>query len=342
MVLQARIAGPSRRGGLAALVVAIVAVAFAAAPAAADPIVLRFSHVVAPDTPKGKGAEKFKELAEAATGGRVRIEIHPNSELYKDKEELEALQLGAVEMLAPSLAKFAPLGLPEFEIFDLPFAFPSPKALDRVTEGPIGRTLLARLKDRGIVGLAFWDNGFKLMSADRPLRRPEDFRGLRMRIQASRVLEAQMRALGAVPQAIDFADARRALETGLVDGTENTPSNMATQKMDEVQRYATLSDHGYLGYAVIVNQKVWEALPADLRAALERAMREATVYADGIARAENEAALAAMIAAGHTTFLRLTPEERAAWVAALEPVRAEMASRLGPALIAELRRAAAE
>lgn len=324
------------------LLVAAIGLLLALPATAADPIVLRFSHVVAPDTPKGKGAEKFRELAEKATGGRVVVEVRPNSGLYSDKDELEALQLGAVEMLAPSLAKFAPLGLQEFEIFDLPFAFPTSTALRRVTEGPLGRRLLGRLGDRGIVGLAFWDNGFKLMSADRPLRRPADFAGLRMRIQPSRVLEGQMRALGAVPQAIAFSETRSALEAGLVDGTENTPSNMATQRMDEVQRFATLSRHGYLGYAVIVNRAFWEALPSDLRAALTDAMREATTYANSIAEAENDAALAAMRAAGHTVFLELSPEERAAWIAALAPVREEAARRLGPGLLADLARATAE
>lgn len=185
------------------------------------PIVIKFSHVVAPDTPKGQAAERFKVLAEQFTRGRVKVEVYPNSQLYKDKEELEALQLGAVQMLAPSLAKFGPLGVKEFEAFDLPYIFPSKAALYAVTEGEIGRELLRKLQSKGITGLAYWDNGFKVMSANRPLHVPADFRGLRMRIQASTVLDAQMRALGARPQVTAFSEAYQALDTGVVDGTEN-------------------------------------------------------------------------------------------------------------------------
>lgn len=302
-------------------------------PVSADPIVLRFSHVVAPDAPKGKAADRFKELAERYTDGRVRVEVFPNSRLYKDKEELEALQLGAVQMLAPSLAKFGPLGIKEFEVFDLPYVFPSREALRRVTEGPIGRSLLKLLEPKGITGLAYWDNGFKIMSADRPLRRPEDFRGLRMRIQASRVLEAEMRALGAEPEPMAFSEVRQALAAGLVDGTENPPSNMATQKMHEVQRYATLSDHGYLGYVVLVNTKFWQGLPSDVRRDLQRALVETTQWANTIAEDENRAAIATMRAAGTTEFIELTADEKAAWIAALQPVQEAMADRVGRPLL---------
>ena len=213
---------------------ALAAIAFAAAlglgPVSAEPIVIKFSHVVAPDTPKGKGADKFKELAEQRLPGRVKIEVYPNSQLYKDKEELEALQLGAVQMLAPSLAKFGPLGVREFEVFDLPYAFPSTEVLRRVTEGPIGKNLFRKLESKGITGLAYWDNGFKVMSANKPLREPADFKGLKMRIQSSKVLEAQFRKLGAIPQVMAFSEVYQAMQTGVVDGSENTPSNMFTQK----------------------------------------------------------------------------------------------------------------
>ena len=166
------------------------------------PIVIKFSHVVATDTPKGKAAERFKELAEKATKGRVKVELYPNSTLYKDKEELEALQLGAVQMLAPSLAKFGPLGVKEFEVFDLPYIFPGKDVLSSVTEGQIGRDLLKKLEPKGIVGLGFWDNGFKVMSSNKPMHLPTDLKGQKLRIQSSKVLDAQMRALGANPQCI--------------------------------------------------------------------------------------------------------------------------------------------
>ena len=255
---------------------------------AQDQVIIKFSHVVAPETPKGKGAQKFKELAEAATAGKVKVEVYPNSQLYKDKEELEALQLGAVQMLAPSLAKFGPLGAKEFEVFDLPYIFPSKEVLRRVTDGPLGKSLLKKLESKGIVGLAYWDNGFKIMSANRPLKTPADFKGLKMRIQSSKVLDAQMRSLSALPQVMAFSEVYQALQTGVVDGTENPPSNMYTQKIHEVQKYATLSDHGYLGYAVIVNKKFWESLSADIRGKLEAAMTEATKYANDSAQKEND------------------------------------------------------
>lgn len=302
------------------------------------PIIINFSHVVADDTPKGKAALRFKELAERGTQNRVHIEIYPNSALYKDKEELEALQLGAVQMLAPSLAKFAPLGVGEFEVFDIPYMFPSKAALRKITDGKIGAELLAKLEPKGIKGLAYWDNGFKLMSATKPLFRPEDMKGLKMRIQASRVLDAQMRALGAYPQVLAFSDVFQALQTGVVDGTENPPSNMVTQNMHEVQPYATLTDHGYLGYAVIVNKRFWDSLPSDIRTALDAAVKEATRYGNDIAQKENDTAIATMSASGKTQFHTQTPEERKAWRDALAPVAQSMEGRVGKGLIEAIRR----
>ncbi len=311
-------------------VVAAAALVLACGGAVAQaPIVIKFSHVVAPETPKGKGAEKFKELAEKYTGGKVKIEVYPNSQLYKDKEEVDALQLGAVQMLAPSLAKFGPLGAKEFEVFDLPFILPSKAALRKVTEGQLGKTLFKKLDSKGIVGLAYWDNGFKVMSANKALRLPDDFRGQKMRIQSSKVLEAQMRALGAIPQVMAFSEVYQGLQTGVVDGSENTPSNMYTQKHHEVQKYITLSDHGYIGYAVIANKKFWDGLPADVRGQLDKAMTESTAYANEISQKENDEALAEMKKSGKSEFIELTAEQKAAWRKALEPVYADMASRVG-------------
>ncbi|MFL4986884.1 MAG: TRAP transporter substrate-binding protein [Microvirga sp.] len=319
------------------------AAALALAPfaaAAQDPIVIKFSHVVTPDTPKGKGAEKFKELAEKYTNGKVKVEVYPNSQLYKDKEEVDALQLGAVQMLAPSLAKFGPLGAREFEVFDLPFILPSKAALRKVTEGDLGKRLFKKLESKGIVGLGYWDNGFKVMSANKPLRTPEDFRGLKMRIQSSKVLEAQMRALGAIPQVMAFSEVYQALQTGVVDGSENTPSNMYTQKHHEVQKFITLSDHGYIGYAVIANKKFWDGLPGDVRGQLEKAMAEATAYANQISQTENDEALAEIKKSGRSELIELTPEQKAAWRKALEPVYADMASRVGKDTIEEFQKEA--
>lgn len=313
------------------LIVLALAGAFGAAQA--EPIVLRFSHVVAPDAPKGKAAEFFKARAEALTGGRVRVEVYPNSTLYKDREEMEALQLGAVQMLAPSLAKFSVLGISEFEVFDLPYIFDDEAALAKVTNGPIGRRLLGSLESRGIKGLAFWDNGFKSFSANTPIRVPEDLAGKRMRIQPSKVIEAQMLALGAIPHMMAFSEAYQALRIGIVDGTENPHSNVFTQRMHEVQKHLTVTDHGYLGYAVITNKKFWDGLPRTVRRQLEQAMREATDYANRIAREENARALEAIRAAGTTEVLELDEEGRRAFKRALLPVHAAMAERIGVDLI---------
>ncbi|MBK3396116.1 MULTISPECIES: TRAP transporter substrate-binding protein [Methylobacterium] len=304
------------------------------------PIVIKFSHVVAPDTPKGRGADKFKELAEKYTGGKVKVEVYPNSQLFKDKEEVEALQLGAVQMLAPSLAKFGPLGAKEFEVFDLPYILPDKAALRRVTDGALGKRLFDKLQSKGITGLAYWDNGFKVMSANKPLRMPADFRGLKMRIQSSKVLEAQFRALGALPQVMAFSEVYQGMQTGVVDGSENTPSNMFTQKHHEVQKFITLSDHGYIGYAVITNKKFWDGLPAEIRTELDKAMTEATVYANQVADKDNADALEEMKKSGKTTFVTLTPDEKAAWKAALEPVTADMAKRVGKDVIDEFQKEA--
>ncbi len=327
-------------------IAAAVAVAVFATPLAAqtpaEPIVIKFSHVVAVDTPKGKGAERFKQLAEERTGGRVKVEVYPNSTLYKDKEELEALQLGAVQMLAPSVSKFGPLGAKEFEAFDLPFIFPDKAVLARVTEGPIGASLFRKLDNKGIKGLAYWDNGFKVMTANRPLREPADFKGLKMRIQSSKVLEAQFQALGALPQVLAFSEVYQALQTGVCDGTENTPSNIWSQKTHEVQKYLTVSNHGYIGYAVIVNRKFWDGLPPDIRTQLEGAMRDATRYANAISQQENDDALAKIKASGRTEIIVLTDAQKAAWRRALEPVYGQMASRVGKPLIDAIRQVAAE
>jgi len=303
---------------------------------AQQPIVIKFSHVVAVDTPKGKGAEYFKKLAEERTKGRVKVEVYPNSSLFKDGEEMEALQLGSVHLLAPSLAKFGPLGVREFEVFDLPYIFDNYAELHKVTNGPVGAALFKKLEPKGIVGLAYWDNGFKVMSANKPIRIPADYKGLKMRIQSSKVLGDEMKALGAIPQVMAFSEVYQALQTGVVDGTENPPSNFYTQKMQEVQKYLALTDHGYLGYAVIVNKKFWDGLPADVRTALEGAMKDATKFANEIAQKENDDALEAVRKTGKTEIIKLTPEQKAAMKKALVAVHKENESRVGKDTLAEV------
>lgn len=316
-----------------ALLVGLVAVGLSAAAVAAEPIVIKFSHVVAQDTPKGKAAEKFRELAEKYTNGAVKVEVYANSTLYKDKEEMEALQLGAVQLLAPSLAKFGPLGVREFEVFDLPYIFDGYDALHKVTGGAVGQQLLARLEPKGIKGLAYWDNGFKSFSANSPIRKPEDLRGKKMRIQSSKVLEEQMRELKSLPQVMAFSEVYQALQTGVVDGTENPISNLYTQKMHEVQKHLALTEHGYLGYAVITNKKFWEGLPAEVRTQLDKAIEESTDYANQIAKEENDASLEAVRKSGKTEIAVLSEAEKAAFKKALLPVHKKMESRIGAELI---------
>ncbi|NMG33382.1 DctP family TRAP transporter solute-binding subunit [Azoarcus sp. TTM-91] len=318
---------------LRALLLGLVAVGLSAGALAADPVVIKFSHVVAQDTPKGKAAERFKELAEKYTSGAVKVEVYPNSTLYKDKEEMEALQLGAVQMLAPSLAKFGPLGVREFEAFDLPFIFDNYDALHKVTYGPVGQQLFAKLEPKGIKGLAYWDNGFKSFSANTPIKKPDDLRGKKMRIQSSKVLEEQMRELKSLPQVMAFSEVYQALQTGVVDGTENPISNLYTQKMHEVQKYLTITDHGYLGYAVIVNKKFWDGLPTELRTQLDKAMKESTEYANKIAKEENDQALEMVKKSGKTEVYVPTTEERLAFKKVLVPVHKKMESRIGGDLI---------
>jgi C4-dicarboxylate-binding protein DctP len=321
---------------LRTLVIGLAAATFSLAGVSAmaqQPIVIKFSHVVADNTPKGKGALEFKRIAEERTAGKVKVEVYPNSTLYKDKEEMEALQLGAVQMLAPSLAKFGPLGLKQFELFDLPYIFDNYEELHKITTGPVGKNLLNLLGSKGLMGLAYWDNGLKVMSANKPLRMPEDFKGLKMRIQSSNVLDAQMRALGSLPQKMAFSEVYQALQTGVVDGTENPPSNLYTQKMHEVQKYVTMSNHGYLGYAVLVNKKFWDGLPADVRTTLEAAMADATKYANEIAKKENEDAMAEVKKSGKSEIIELTADQKKAWKKTLVKVHDQMADRIGKDLI---------
>src|SRR5215475_3706202 len=313
----------------------IAALAFVGPATAQSPIVIKFSHVVATNTPKGLAAEKFKELAEKYTDGKVKVEVYPNSQLYKDKEELEALQLGAVQMLAPSNAKFGPIGVKEFEVFDLPYLLPDLKTLRKVTDGPLGAKLLKLLDAKGMTGLAYWDNGFKQMTANKKLISPADYKGLKFRIQSSKVLEAQFRALGAIPQVMAFSDVYQALQTGVVDGQENTWSNIYTQKMHEVQKYATVTNHGYIGYVVVVNKKFWDGLPADVRDACAKAMKEATEFGNSQSQQENDQALEMIKKAGKTEILTLTPEQDEAMRKAMMPVYKEVSSRVGQPLIDE-------
>jgi C4-dicarboxylate-binding protein DctP len=317
-----------RRLVLAAVATAAVFMASGAAMAQA-PIVIKFSHVVANDTPKGKGALKFKELAEKYTNGKVKVEVYPNSSLYKDKEEIEALQLGSVQMLAPSTAKFAPLGVKEFEALDLPWLFKDEATYAAAMKGPVGKWLFQKLEAKGITGLAYWDNGFHMTSANRALLMPADFQGLKIRISGSKIADRYFRDLGSIPQIMAFSEVYQALQTGVVDGCENTPSNYLTQKFYEVQKDITVSNHAHLQYAVIVNSKFWNGLPDDIRKQLDKAMDEATDYTNSIAVKENEDALAEIKKSGKTDLHYLTEDQRTAWQTAMRPTYVWAKGRVG-------------
>jgi C4-dicarboxylate-binding protein DctP len=300
---------------------------------AQEPIVIKFSQVVASDSAKGKAAEHFKKLAEERTRGAVKVEVYHNSTLYKDKEELDALQMGAVQLLAPTPGKFGPLGVREFEVLDLPYLFDNLEQEHKVTQGPIGKSMLKKLESKGVLGLAFWDNGFKQMTSNKPIIKPEDFKGQKIRIQPSKVIDAQMRALGALPQVTSFAELYQALQTGVVDGQENPTNVIFPSKLYEAQKYLTVSDHGYHGYVVVTNAKFWAGLPPDIRTALEGAMKDTTTYFNDTSKKENDDGLEAIRKSGKTEVHVLSAEEKLAWKKALIKVHQEMGEKLGKPLL---------
>ncbi len=316
---------------------AALGLVLAAAAGAQQPIVIKFSHVAAPDTPKGQAANEFKRLAEERTQGKVKVEVYPNSMLFKDAEELDALQLGSVQMLAPVPGKFGPVGLPEFEVFDLPYMFPDIDAVHKVYYGPVGASLMKRLESKGLVGLAFWDNGFRVMSANRPLHTPADMKGLKMRINSSKVNAAIMKSVGAVPQTMAFSEVYQALQTGVIDGTEGPLSNLYTQKQYEVQKHVTLTFHTISNYVVVVNKSFWDKLPADVRTTLEGAMKDATKLNDQVAEKDEAAAIAAIKASGRSEIYKPTAAEKEQWMKAMRPVQDEMASRVKKETLAAVR-----
>src|ERR1700683_2525864 len=318
---------------------AILSLALAQPACADEPIVIKFSHVVTPDAPKGKAAVLFKELAEKYTNGRVKVEIYPNSSLYKDKEELEALHLGSVQLLAPSIAKFGPLGVKEFDVFDLPYMMSDDAHARQMMASPMMADLNQKLEAKGVSPLAYWDNGTYVYTANKPLIMPEDFRGMKMRIQGSKVLDAAARQLGAIPQIIAFGELYQALQTGVVDGEDNVPSNVWTQKFYDVQKYLTVSNHGRLTYSLLTNNKFWESLPPEVREQLNRAVKELTGLFDDTAAKDNVDALERIKAGGKVEVHVQTEAEKKAWIAALMPVHKEMETRFGKDFIEKIYKA---
>jgi C4-dicarboxylate-binding protein DctP len=312
---------------------AAVALISPLAASAQTPIVIKFSHVVAEKTPKGQGALKFKELAEKKLPGKVQVQVFPSSQLFGDAKEMEALLLGDVQMIAPSLSKFDRY-TKKIQIFDLPFLFDDVDAVDRFQSSAKGQELLVSMKDRGLVGLAYWHNGMKQLSTNKDkLVRPDDAKGLKFRIQASDVLEAQFRALGANPQKMAFSEVYQALQTGVVDGQENTWSNIYSQKFHEVQKTIAQTNHGIIDYMVVTNAKWWDGLPPDIRKGLSEAMAEATAYANKLAADINEADRKKIADAGKAKIQTLSKEDVAAWRKSMEPVWKKFEGDVGRDLI---------
>ncbi len=298
-----------------------------------DPIVIKFSHVVAENTPKGQGALKFKELAESRLAGRVEVQVFPNAQLYGDNKVLEALLLGDVHLAAPSLSKFSRY-TDKLQLFDLPFLFADIAAVDRFQKSPAGRNLLSATSARGLLGLGYWHNGMKQLSANTPLRLPEDAAGLKFRIQASDVIAAQFQALGATPLKKPFSEVFILLQTKGIDGQENTWSNIYSKKFFEVQDYITESDHGVVDYMVVTSVEFWESLPDDVRTVLEQCIAEATDFTNQVALEQAIADRAKIGESGQSEILLLSAAERQRWVAAMKPVWAEFEDDIGAELIA--------
>ena len=301
--------------------------------AAQAQMVIKFSHVVAENTPKGQGALKFKEVAEKKLPGKVQVQVFPSSQLFGDAKELEALLLGDVQFIAPSLSKFDRY-TKKIQVFDLPFLFDDIDAVDRFQSGPQGKALLESMTGRGLRGLAYWHNGMKQLSTNKDaLKRPDDVKGLKFRIQASDVLEAQFRALGSNPQKMAFAEVYQALQTGVVEGQENTWSNIYSQKFFEVQKTIAETNHGVIDYMVVTNAKWWDGLPADVRKGLSEAMVEATAHSNKLANDINQADRKKIVDAGKAKIQTLSKEDTAAWRKAMAPVWAKFEGDIGRDLI---------
>ncbi len=311
------------------LVAALMAVGLASNAA---PIIVKYSHVVADATPKGQQALKFKELAEKYLPGKVQVQIFPNSQLFGDGKEMEALLLGDVQIIAPSLSKFSKY-TKQLQLFDLPFLFNDIEAVDRFQATPAGQAMLTSMTKKGILGLAYLHNGMKQLSATKVLNKPSDAKGLKFRIQPSDVIEAQFKAVGGNPQKLAFSEVYQALQSGVVDGQENAWSNIYSKKFHEVQAAIIESNHGLVEYMVITNNKWWNSLPADVRTGLAKAMSESVAYGNKIAFDEGENYKAKIIKDNKAKVLKLTPENLALWRAAMLPVWKKFEPVIGADLI---------
>ena len=301
-------------------------------PGYAQDIVIRFPHDLAPTTPKGLGAEYFERIVEERLPGRVDVEVYPSSSLMNDQTSLEALAFGEIEMIAISLSKLDRL-TKRFQIFDLPFLFADIAQVEAFQNSAVGRELLDELTPRGLQGVAYWHNGQKQLTANVPLRLPNDAAGLEFRIMDSDVLLEQIEAIGGNPQKMPYSEVYQALQTGAINAQENTWSNIYASKFFEVQEFITESNHGYIGYFVAVNPRFWSSLPDDVRKVLDAAVEETTAYVNSIALEVNEEARAAVLDSGRNTLIELSDAERASWRRAMRPVWDKFSADIGPELL---------
>jgi C4-dicarboxylate-binding protein DctP len=299
---------------------------------AAEPILIRFSHVVGEDTPKGVGAALLQRLVAERLGGRVAVEVYPRSRKFNDDQALLALVFGDIELAAPSFSKFRAFSK-QIQVFDLPFLLPGAEAVHRFQESETGQGLLASMTSQGLQGLAYWDNGMRAMSANKPLRRPEDIAGLRFRIEPSRVMEAQYQALDVATVPLPFKYVAEALKMGLVDGQENAWSNIYAQGFQDYQQYFTDVGHSFLGYMLVTNAEFWSQLPSDIRAALEAIIAEVTAEVNRLASERSLSDRERIIALGKSEVIMLSDAERAAWRERMLPVWQEFEPQIGKEVI---------
>jgi len=299
---------------------------------ASAPILIKFSHITADSTPKGQGALMFQKLVEERLPDQVKVEVYANSSLYGDGKEMEALLLNQVQMLAPAPSKLEQY-TKQLQLFDMMFLFDDVAAAQRFQQSDKGKAMLKSMEDKGITGLAYWLNGMRQFTANKPLREPADARGLKFRVQPSDLQAAQYTALRAVPRKMAFAEIYQGLQTGVVNAQDNPWSNIYSQKYYEVQPYMTESNHGIGNYLLITNTQFWNGLPVPVRTELEAIIEEVTVEVNRQAEALNEKAKQNIVDTGKSEILVLTEEQRNAWRDAVRPAWKRFENEIGVDLI---------
>ncbi len=315
--------------GIAALALSAIMLA---GPALAKPVVIKFSHVVAENTPKGQMANKFHDLVKERLGDKVEVEVYPNSQLFGDNKVLEAMMLGDVQMAAPSLSKFSRY-TKKLQIYDLPFLFENMDSVEKFQKAPEGQKLLQSISSKGLIGLGYLHNGMKQLSSSKPLRVPADAKGLKFRIMSSDVLAAQFKALHATPLKKPFSEVFTLLQTRAIDGQENTWSNIYSKKFFEVQPYITESNHGLLDYMVVTSTEFWNGLPEDVRSELQKSLDEAIAFGNQVAAEKALSDRQKILDSKRSEVIELTPEQRNQWVEVMKPVWKEFEGQIGKELI---------